>query len=417
MNPFVKASHRARRRAPLWWALAAALGSAGLSAPVLAQKLSDDKVRIGVLSDMSGLYADTAGKGSLEAARMAAEDFGGQVLGKPIEVIGGDHQNKADIGASLARAWYDREGVDAIVDVNNSAVAVAVGNLARERNKMLLLTGTASVAMTNENCGPTSIHYGYDTYAMVNGAAQGMLAKGARSWFVIGTDYAFGKAMAANVTEFVTASGGKVVGSVFHPLNASDFSSFVLQAQASKADAIALANATSDTVNAIKATREFGLSKSQAVVPLLMFINDVHSLGLKEAQDMTFATGFYWDRTPETRAWSRRYFERMKKMPSMIQAGTYSAVTSYLKAIQAAGGDEGLSVARKMQALPINDFFAQGGKVRVDGRMVHDMYLVQVKKPAESQMPWDYYKVLATIPGEQAFQPLSKSKCSLVKNP
>ncbi|MDD0808976.1 ABC transporter substrate-binding protein [Curvibacter sp. RS43] len=395
-----------------------ALGPAAVLAPAQAQgsagPLSDDKVRIGVLSDMSGLYADTAGKGSAEAARMAIEDFGGKVLGKPIELLMGDHQNKADIGASLARGWYDREGVDAIVDLNNSAVAVAVGNLARERNKMLLLTGTASVAMTNENCGPTSIHYVYDTYAMANGAAQGMLGRGAKSWFVVGTDYAFGKAMAANITEFVTSSGGKVLGSVFHPLNASDFSSFMLQAQASKADAIALANATSDTVNSIKSAREFGITKNQAVVPLLMFINDVHSLGLKEAQDMTFATAFYWDRTPESRAWSRRYFERMKKMPSMIQAGTYSAVLSYLKAIQAAGSDDGLTVAKKMQALPINDFFAQGGKVRVDGRMVHDMYLVQVKKPAESQQPWDYYKVLATIPGDQAFQPLSKSKCSLV---
>ena len=287
-----------------------ALGSASLLAPAAAQgsagKLSDDKVRIAVLSDMSGLYADTAGKGSAEAARMAIEDFGGQVLGKPIELLMGDHQNKADIGASLARGWYDRDGVDAIVDLNNSAVAVAVGNLARERNKMLLLTGTASVAMTNEHCGPTSIHYVYDTYAMANGAAQGMLGRGAKSWFVVGTDYAFGKAMAANITEFVTSSGGKVLGSVFHPLNASDFSSFMLQAQSSKADAIALANATSDTVNSIKSAREFGITKNQAVVPLLMFINDVHSLGLKEAQDMTFATAFYWDRTPETRAWSRR---------------------------------------------------------------------------------------------------------------
>lgn len=398
----------------LWLASLCALGGVLSISPANAQKVSDDKVRIGVLSDLSGLYADTAGKGSVEAARMAIEDFGGKVLGKPIELVAGDHQNKADVGASQVRIWYDRDGVDAVFDVNNSSVAVAVGNLARERNKMLILTGTASVAMTNENCGPTSVHYVYDTYALASGAAQGMSGRGAKSWYVIGTDYAFGKAMAANITEFATASGGKVVGSAFHPLNASDFSSFVLQAQASKADAIALANATSDTVNTIKTARQFGVMKSQAIVPLLMFINDVHALGLQEAQDMTFASGFYWDRTPETRAWSRRYFERMKKMPSMIQAGTYSAVTSYLKAIQAAGTDDGATVFAKMKELPINDFFAKGGRIRADGRMVHDMYLVQVKKPAESQYPWDYYKVMATIPGDKAFQPLSKSKCALV---
>lgn len=399
----------------LWLVSLCVLGGVLSTPNAAAQKVSDGKVRIGVLSDMSTLYADTAGKGSAEAARMAIEDFGGKVLGTPIELVSGDHQNKPDIGASLARSWYDRDGVDAIFDVNNSSVAVAVGNLARERNKMLVLTGTASVAMTNEHCGPTSVHYVYDTYALANGAAQGMSSLGVKSWYVIGTDYAFGKAMAANITEFVGASGGKVVGSVFHPLNASDFSSFLLQAQASKADAIALANATSDTVNTIKTARQFGITKNQVVVPLLMFINDVHALGLQEAQDMTFTSGFYWDRTPETRAWSRRYFERMKKMPSMIQAGTYSAVTTYLKAIQAAGTDDGATVAAKMKELPINDFFAKGGKIRVDGRMVHDMYLVQVKKPAESKYPWDYYKVVSTIPGDQAFQPLAQSKCSLVK--
>ncbi len=399
---------------PLWLAALCALGGTLATAPAAAQKLSDDKVRIGVLSDMSGLYADTAGKGSAEAAKMAIEDFGGKVLGKPVELVTGDHQNKADVGGSLVRTWYDRDGVDAVFDVNNSAVAVAVANLARERNKVLMMTGTASVAMTNEHCGPTSVHYVYDTYALANGAALGMAGRGIKSWYVVATDYAFGKAMAANITEFATASGGKVLGTVYHPLNASDFSSFLLQAQASKAEAIALGNATSDTVNSVKTARQFGITRNQAIVPLLLFINDVHALGLQEAQDMTFASGFYWDRTPESRAWSRRYFERMKKMPSMIQAGTYSAVTSYLKAIAAAGTDDGATVAAKLKQLPINDFFAQNGKVRADGRMVHDMYLVQVKKPAESQYPWDYYKVLSTIPGEKAFQPLSKSKCPLV---
>jgi branched-chain amino acid transport system substrate-binding protein len=399
-------------------ALAALVASLLPAQAALAQKLSDDKVRIGVLSDLSGVYEDTAGKGSVEAARMAIEDFGGKVLGKPIELVGGDHQNKADVGGVLARTWYERDGVDAIFDVNNTSVAVAVANQARERNKILLLTGTASVAMTNENCAPTSVHYVYDTYAMAKGAAQGMASRGpGKSWFVLGTDYAFGRAMTANITEFVNASGGKVVGTVYHPLNSSDFSSFILQAQTSKADVVALANAAGDTINAIKSASQFGLTQNQTLVPLLMFINDVHSLGLKLTQSMTFATGFYWDRTPETRAWSRRYFERMKKMPSMIQAGTYSAVTTYLKAVTAAGTDEGLAVAAKLKSLPINDFFATNGKIRADGRMIHDMYLAQVKKPEESQYPWDYYKIVANVPGDQAFQPLSQSKCSLVTKP
>lgn len=400
----------------IWLATLCACSSALFGPHAMAQKFTDEKVRIAVLSDMSTLYADTAGKGSVEAARMAIEDFGSKVLGKSIELVSGDHQNKADIGATLARAWYDRDGVDAIFDINNSSVAVAVGNLARERNKMVILTGTASISMTNENCGPTSVHYVYDTYALANVAAKGMASKGAKNWYVIGTDYAFGKAMAASLTEFVEASGGKVVGSVFHPLNNNDFSSYLLQAQASKADTIGLANATSDTVNTIKTARQFGITEKQSVVPMLMFINDVHALGLQEGQGMKFASGFYWDRTPESRTWSHRYFQRMKKMPSMIQAGTYSAVTTYLKAIQAAGTDDGATVSAKMKELPINDFFAQGGKIRADGRMVHDMYLVQVKKPADSKYPWDYYNVISTIPGDQAFQPLSKSKCSLVKS-
>ena len=378
-----------------------------------AQSL-DGKIKIGVLSDMSGLYADTAGAGSVEAARMAIADFGGQVLGKPIELVTADHQNKADIGATAARGWFDRDGVDAIVDINNSSVAGALINLARERNKVLLMTGTASVGITNEQCSPTGVHYVYDTYAMANGAIKGVMAQGKKDWYVVAVDYAFGKAMANSVNEFVTEGGGKVVGTVYHPLNASDFSSFLLQAQSSKASVIALANATSDTVNSIKTAQQFGISPKQTIVPQLMFINDVHALGLNLGQGMVLATAFYWDRTPETRTWSRRYFEKMKKMPSMIQAGGYSAVMHYLKAVQAAGTDDGAKVAAKMKELPINDFFAQGGKIRADGRMVHDMYLVQIKKPSESKSPWDYYHVLATIPGDQAFQPLSKSKCPLV---
>ena len=388
---------------------------AGCGAAHAQASVSDDVVRIGVLSDMSGLYADTAGRGSVESARMAVQDFGGKVLGKKIEVVWADHQNKADIGSTRAREWFDREGVDLIVDINNTSVAVAVNNLARERNKLVINTGGASDILTNEHCAPTAIHYTYDSYALANGAVHGILAQGKKDWFIVGVDYAFGKAMTSNLTEFVQAGGGKIVGSTFHPLNASDFSSFLLQAQASKAPVIALANATADTVNTIKAANEFGITRKQTMVPSLMFINDIHALGLKHGQGMVFATGFYWDRTDETRQWARRFFEKMKKMPSMIHAGAYSAVTQYLKAVQAAGTDDGLAVARRLKGEPLKDFFAQNGRVREDGRMVHDMFLVEVKKPDESRYPWDYYKVLSTIPGDQAFRPLSKSACKLVK--
>lgn len=394
---------------------ALAAGSALCGAAAQAQKISDDVVRIGVLSDLSGLYADTAGKGSVEAAKMAVADFGGKVLGKPIEVVWADHQNKADIGSTQARTWFDRDGVDLIIDINNTAVAVAVNNLARERSKLVINTGAASDILTNEHCAPTAIHYSYDTYALANGSVRGIVAQGKKDWFILGVDYAFGKAMAANVTESLKEGGGTVVGSVFHPLNASDFSSFLLQAQASKASVINLANATSDTVNTIKAAHEFGITAKQTVVPNLMFINDVHSLGLRYGQGMVLTSGFYWDRTEETRKWSKRFFEKMKKMPSMIHAGAYSAVTNYLKAVQASQSDDGATVANQLKQMPIEDFFAQHGKVRADGRMVHDMYLVQIKKPEDSKYPWDYYKVLSTIPGDQAFRPLSKSTCSLVK--
>ena len=390
-------------------------GGSLLLSTAWAQQISGEVVRIGVLSDMSGLYADTAGKGSLEAARMAVEDFGGSVLGKKIELVSADHQNKADIGATAARTWMDREGVDLIIDMNNTAVAIAVNNLARERNKLVINTGGASDILTNEHCAPTAIHYTYDSYALASGAVQGVMAQGKKDWYIVSVDYAFGKAMAANVTSFVNEGGGKVVGGTAHPLNASDFSSFLLQAQSSKASVIALANATSDTVNSIKAAQQFGITKTQTIVPQLMFINDVHSLGLKTGQGMTLATGFYWDRTPETRAWSRRYFERMKKMPSMSQAGAYSAVSNYLTAIKTVGSDDGATVAAQLKKMKIEDFFSQNGRVREDGRMVHDMYLVQIKKPEESQYPWDYYKVLNTIPGDKAFKPLSKSTCPLVK--
>ena len=378
-------------------------------------QVSDEMVKVAVLSDMSSLYADGAGKGSVEAARMAIADFGGSVLGKKVELVSADHQNKADVGATKAREWFDKEGVDLIIDMNNSSVAIAVNGLARERNKMIMNTGAVSTALTNEHCGPTLVHYTYDTYAMTNAAVKGMLETGKKDWFIISVDYAGGKAMAATAAEFVDAGGGKIVGQVAHPLNASDFSSYVAQAQASKAQVVTLANATNDTVNTIKAAHDFGLTKNQVLVPQLMFINDIHGLGLKYGQGMSFATAFYWDRTPESRAFGKRFYERMKKMPSMIQAGAYSAVTQYLKAVQAAGSDDGLKVASQLKSMKLEDMFAQNGYVREDGRMVHDMYVVQVKKPDESKAPWDYYKVISTIPGDQAYRPLSRSTCSLVK--
>jgi branched-chain amino acid transport system substrate-binding protein len=394
---------------------AVVIAAIGLVSAAAQAQVSDDTVKIAVLSDMSSLYADGAGKGSVEAARMAIADFGGAVLGKKVELVSADHQNKADVGATKARQWFDKDGVDLIIDMNNSSVAIAVNGLARERNKMIMNTGAVSTALTNEHCGPTLVHYTYDTYAMTNAAVKGMLDQGKKDWFIISVDYAGGKAMAATASEFVNAGGGKVVGSVAHPLNASDFSSYVTQAMASKAQVVTLANATNDTVNTIKAASDFGLTKAQLVVPQLMFINDIHGLGLKYAQGMSFATAFYWDRTPESREFGKRFYERMKKMPSMIQAGAYSAVTQYLKAVQAAGTDDGLKVANQLKTMKLEDMFSQNGYVREDGRMVHDMYVVQVKKPEESKAPWDYYKVLSTIPGDEAYRPLSRSTCTLVK--
>ena len=398
---------------------AAAICAAALATPAFAQKVSDDKVRIGVLTDMAGPYQDTGGPGSVEAARMAIEDFGGKVLGKTIELVGGDHQNKPDVGVTLARKWYDHDGVDAIFDVNHSAIALAINKMVSDNGRVVINTGAGSVALTNEGCSANAVHYVYDTYALASGAAQGMARMGGkregRSWYILGVDYAFGKQMAADLTDSVRSTGGKLAGSVFHPLNAGDLSSFMLQAQQSKAENIALANAGADAVNAIKTAREFGVTSKQRIVPMLFLINNVHALGLKDAQGIVFTEAFYWNRTPETREWSRRFFSKMKQMPSMVHAGTYSAVTQYLNAIKATGTDDGKTVVAKMRKTPINDIFAANGRIRADGRMVHDMYLVQVKQPDESKEPWDYYNVIATIPGDQAFQPLARSKCPLVK--
>ena len=393
-----------------------AAGNVLAQAKPAAMKLSDGMVKIGVLTDMSGVYSDLGGQGAVTAAQMAIDDYKAQY--KPsfkIELVYADHQNKADVGSNKAREWYDTQGVDMITDVLNSGVALAVAKVTQEKNRIMINNGAASTRLTNEDCTPNTIHYTYDTYALANGPGKAVTKAGGDTWFFLTADYAFGASLEKDTSEAVKANGGKVLGSVKHPLNASDFSSFLLQAQASKAKVVGLANAGGDTINAIKAANEFGLTKNQRLVGLLTMIPDIHALGLATTQGMMFTEGFYWNLNDETRAWSRRFFAKHKKMPSMVQAGDYSTVMTYLKAVQAAGTDEAGAVMKKLKELPINDFFAKGGKIREDGRMVHDMYLVEVKKPSESKEPWDYYNIKAVIPGNEAFQPLSLSRCPLVK--
>jgi len=378
--------------------------------------ISGDVVKIAVLTDMSGVYSDLGGKGSVVAAEMAIEDFKAQAKPKfKIELVSADHQNKADIGSNKVREWFDTQGVDMVTDVLNSAVALAVAKVTTEKNKIMINAGAASTRLTNEDCAPNNVvHYVYDTYALANGPGKAVTKQGKDTWFFLTADYAFGASLEKDTTDAVKASGGKVLGSVRHPLNASDFSSFLLQAQASKAKVVGLANAGGDTINSIKAANEFGLTKNQTIVGLLTTIIDIHALGLPTTQGMMFTEGYYWNLNNETREWSRKFFSRHKKMPSMLHAGTYSAVTTYLKAVQATGTDDTATVMKQMRATPINDVFAKGGRIREDGRMVHDMYLVEVKKPSESKEPWDYYNIKQVIPAEQAFQPMALSRCPAV---
>ncbi|MCX7135447.1 MAG: ABC transporter substrate-binding protein [Proteobacteria bacterium] len=399
-------------------ALAAApLTSAFAQAKAGGPKLSDGVVRIGVLTDMSGLYSDLGGAGSALAAKMAIDDFKAAEKSKafPIELVSADHQNKADVGAQKAREWYDTQGVDMITDALNSAVALSVAKLTAEKKRILIDTGAASTRLTNEDCSPYTVHYVYDTYSLANGTGNAIVKGGGKTWFFLTADYAFGHSLESDTANVVKAGGGQVLGAVRHPLNASDFSSFLLQAQTSKAQVVGLANAGGDTINSIKAANEFGLTKTQSLAGLLVFITDIHSLGLQVAQGMMLTDGWYWDQNDDSRKFGKRYFEQMKKMPSMNQAGVYSAVTTYLKAIQAAGTDDADAVMAQMKKMKINDMFAKNGYIRADGRMVHDMYLMQVKKPSESKYPWDYFTVKATIPAAEAFLPLAQSKCSLVK--
>lgn len=379
-------------------------------------KVSGGVVRIGVLTDMSGLYSDIAGQGSVVAVKMAVEDFGGQVLGHPIEVVSADHQNKADVAAGKAREWFDTKQVDMITDLVNSSTALSVVEIGRQKNRMVIVNGAASTRLTNENCSPISINYTYDTYALANGTAKAITAQGGTSWFFITADYAFGHSLEKDASAVVKTNGGKILGASRHPLNASDFSSFLMQAQASKAKVIGLANGSGDNVNSIKAANEFGLARSgtQKLAALLAFVTDIHSLKLNVAQGLLLTESFYWDLNEDTRKWSKRYFDKTRRMPTMIQAGNYSSTMHYLKAVQAAGTDDTAAVMARMKATPVNDFFAHNGHIRTDGLMVHDYYLFQVKKPSESKYPWDYYQLKSVIPAAAAIQPLSASTCPLV---
>jgi branched-chain amino acid transport system substrate-binding protein len=402
----------ARTSLPL---LAGALLSAGASAA--PAQVSDGVVKIGLLLDMTGLYADITGEGTVTAVKMAVEDFGGKVLGKPVEVVYADHFNKADVAANKAREWFDTDRVDAILDVAASAPALAVVEIAKSHNRIAVFNGPGAAGLTNEKCTPVTVHYTYDTYALANVTGRAVVENGGDTWFFLTADYAFGHALEKNVTDVVLAHGGKVLGSASHPLNTTDFASYLITAQGSGAKIIGLANAGGDTINSIKAAKEFGITTAgkQHLAGLLVFINDVHSLGLATTQGLLLTAGFYWDLNPDTRAWSKRFFDRAKKMPNMSQAGAYSTTMHYLKAVQAAGTDETSAVMAKMKSMPIDDFFARNGRIRADGRMVHDMYLFQVKKPEESKGPWDYYTLKKTVPGDQAFTPLEKSACPLVK--
>jgi branched-chain amino acid transport system substrate-binding protein len=386
-----------------------------LLAPCAHAQISDDTVKLGVLADMSGLYSDLSGIGSVVATQMAAEDFGGTVLGRKIEVVSADHQNKPDIGSNIAREWIDQQGVDAIVDVPVSSIAFAVQQIAKEKNRVLLISSSGSSDLTGKSCSPTSVHWTYDTYALAETAGKAMIQQGGDSWFFITADYAFGHALERDTAAIVKANGGTVVGAVRHPQDTADLSSFLFQAQTSKAKVIGLANAGGDTINSIKQANEFGIIRGgQKMIGLLTYISDVHGMGLQYAKGLILASAFYWDLTDETRAWTRRFMERSKKIPTMANAGAYGATLHYLKAIKEAGTDEAQAVVRKMKELPVNDFFTKGGSVREDGRVIRSMYLFQVKSPEESKYPYDYYKLLNTVPGDQAFRPLAEGGCPMV---
>ncbi|MBE7373778.1 ABC transporter substrate-binding protein [Pseudomonas lopnurensis] len=386
-----------------------------IAAGSASAEISDKEIRIGYLADMSGAYRDLGGPGGLEALNMAIEDFGGQIDGAKIVVVSADDRNSPDVGANTTREWIDRRNVDMVAGLVSSAVTIAVTRILEENDKLGLVSISASSAITNEYCTPNHIHWVYDTYAMSNGTAKAIVREGGETWFILAADYAFGHAMEADVERTVKAEGGKVVGKARHPLASSDFSSYILQAQASGAQVIGLANAASDTVNAITTAKQFGLVDSgQSLAGLMVFINDVHALGLEATQGLQLTTGWYWDQNEESRAWAQRFHERTKRMPTMVQAGIYSSTRHYLQAVKDVGSDDAQAVRKQMMATPVNDMFTKNGRIREDGRMVYDMYLAQVKTPAESTGEWDLYKIARTIPAQLAFRPLSESKCKLV---
>src|ERR1700744_2388657 len=396
--------------------MAAAAIAVTSAAGAQTAKISDDVVKIGVLTDMSGQFSDESGEGAVTAVKMAVEDFGGKVLGKPIEVIVADHQNKPDTASVLVRKWFDVEKVDMVANLINSSIALTVAQAAKEKNRIAIVNGAGASRLTNDACTPNSIHYAYDTYSLARGTGSALMKAGQKSWYFLTADYAFGHALEADTSAVVKAMGGEVIGSTRYPPDSFDQSSFLLQAQSSKAQVVALAGSGNVLVNSIKSAQEFGIPKGgQTLAGLLVWITDVKSLGLEAAQGLVLTNAFYWDRDDETRAWSKRFFERTNKMPHMGDAGDYSSTMHYLKAVQAAGTDEAQAVMSKMREIPVNDFFAKNGRIREDGRMVHDMYVYEVKNPSESKGEWDYYKLREVIPGEQAFRPLKDSVCPLVK--
>jgi branched-chain amino acid transport system substrate-binding protein len=394
------------------------LGLIGLCActHVAAAQISDEIIKVGILTDLHATYAEIGGQGAIIAAQMAIDDFGGKIQGKPIELISGDHQNKADVAANIARDWFDNQKVDVIAEMVTSSTALAVQQLGKTKNRMVITTGAASPSLTNKDCSPTGIHWVFDTYSLASGTANAIIQQGGDSWFFLTADYTFGHALEDDVSRVIKARGGKVLGSAKHPFQTPDFSEFLEKAQASKAQIIGLANAGNDTINSIKQAAKMGITQAgQKLAGLLVFITDIHSLGLEATQGLLFTTAFYWDYDEQTRAWSERFIAKHHRAPTMVQAGVYSALTHYFKAIDALKTDEATEVIAKMRELPINDFFARHGKLREDGRMVHDMYLVEVKKPSESKKPWDYYNIKQVIPSEQAFRSLEQSTCPHLK--
>jgi branched-chain amino acid transport system substrate-binding protein len=396
-------------------AVAGIVGSVIAASPVFAADISDGVVKIGVLTDMSGPYSDNVGSGAVIAARMAAEDFGGEVLGVPIEIVQADHQNKADVGTAIANKWYDTEKVDAITEVVSSAVALSVQEVSKAKNKVFLATGPGTPDLTGKACSPVGVHWAYDNYAYANVVAGAAVRRGLKSWYFLTADYSFGHTLEAAASRVVKANGGEVLGAVRHPLNSGDMSSFLLQAQSSGAQVIGIANAGSDMVNAVKQAQEFGITQSgQSLAALLVNLPDIKSLGLASAKGLILADSFYWDMNEETRAWSKRFMERSGgKAPGSLQAAVYGAVTHYLKGIEANGGDEAKSTVSKMRDIPINDFYTKNATIRTDGRVMRDMYLFQVKDPEESKYDWDYYKLLETVPADHAFRPQAEGGCPI----